>query len=347
MSGAPRRLASERPERGAVLRRQGLQRERAAVLGEPAPGRRADAARGPDRQGGCREPGDRGGDADRARGPRRPRRPSTRVRSRRAARRPRRDREPLRVIPHGVEVFVGLNPIDLRWSFDRLSGIVADRIGREARGGALFLFVGKRRGGMKILFCDGSGLCQFYKRLDRGTFRVPEPTARDATAVAIDETTLDAITHGIVVGPSPPTKAPRALRAHISMLEAAWRRSAPPLRPSAPPSSPSGTAPTRSPLSATNCGPRSCYRRRWSSSAGAPSSPRPSASTRRSSSWSSGPASRADQARREARRRGRRRGRRGRRPPRSSEATAEAKGSAQPGRRTARRGARRALRSRA
>ena len=27
------------------------------------------------------------------------------------------------MIPRGVEVFVGLEPIDLRWGFDRLSGI--------------------------------------------------------------------------------------------------------------------------------------------------------------------------------------------------------------------------------
>ena len=40
------------------------------------------------------------------------------------------------MIPHGVEVFVALEPIDLRWSFDRLSGIVEERIGREARSGA-------------------------------------------------------------------------------------------------------------------------------------------------------------------------------------------------------------------
>ena len=47
------------------------------------------------------------------------------------------------MIPHGVEIFVGLEPIDLRWSFDRLAGIVAERIGREARSGALFVFFGK------------------------------------------------------------------------------------------------------------------------------------------------------------------------------------------------------------
>jgi transposase len=29
------------------------------------------------------------------------------------------------MIPHGVEVFVGLDPIDLRWGFERLSGVVA------------------------------------------------------------------------------------------------------------------------------------------------------------------------------------------------------------------------------
>jgi hypothetical protein len=42
------------------------------------------------------------------------------------------------MIPRGVEVFVALEPIDLRWSFDRLSGIVEEQIGREARSGALF-----------------------------------------------------------------------------------------------------------------------------------------------------------------------------------------------------------------
>jgi len=54
------------------------------------------------------------------------------------------------MIPRGVEVFVGLEPIDLRWSFDRLSGVVAERIGREARSGALFVLFGKRRDAMKV-----------------------------------------------------------------------------------------------------------------------------------------------------------------------------------------------------
>ncbi len=100
------------------------------------------------------------------------------------------------MIPHGVEIFVGLDPIDLRWSFDRLAGVVTERIGRDARCGALFLFFGKRRAALKVLFFDGTGMCLFYKRLDRGTFRLPE-TADGTTSVAIDERALDDLLDGI------------------------------------------------------------------------------------------------------------------------------------------------------
>lgn len=107
------------------------------------------------------------------------------------------------MIPHGVEIFVGLDPIDLRWSFDRLAGIALERIGREARSGALFVFFGKRREALKILFFDGTGMCLFYKRLDRGVFRIPEPLEDGARTVAVDERVLDDLLDGIDVQKKP------------------------------------------------------------------------------------------------------------------------------------------------
>jgi transposase len=103
------------------------------------------------------------------------------------------------MIPHGVEVFVGLEPIDLRWSFDRLAGIATERLGRDARGGAMFVFFGKRREAIKVLFHDGSGFCLFYKRLDRGTFRLPEAVQGDELQVQIEESLLDDLLDGIDV----------------------------------------------------------------------------------------------------------------------------------------------------
>jgi transposase len=106
------------------------------------------------------------------------------------------------VIPRGVEVFVALDPIDLRWSFDRLAGIVIERLGREPRSRALFVFFGKRHAAVKVLFFDGTGLCLFYKRLDRGNFRVPEPRG-DAATVELSESEFDELVAGLDAVASP------------------------------------------------------------------------------------------------------------------------------------------------
>jgi len=117
------------------------------------------------------------------------------------------------VIPSGVQVFVALEPVDMRWSFDRLAGAALDRVGYDSRSGALFIFFGRRKDAVKVLFFDGSGMCQFYKRLDRGVFRLPEPTAPDARHVELDESLLDALLDGVDLGEAPKS-APRRKRVH-------------------------------------------------------------------------------------------------------------------------------------
>jgi transposase len=101
------------------------------------------------------------------------------------------------MIPSGMQVFVALEPVDMRWSFDRLAGAALERIGYDARSGALFIFFGKRRDAVKVLFFDGSGMCLFYKRLERRVFRVPEAAAPGARHVELDESLLDALLDGV------------------------------------------------------------------------------------------------------------------------------------------------------
>ena len=75
--------------------------------------------------------------------------------------------------------------------------------------GALFVYFGKRRDAIKVFFFDGSGLCVFYKRLDKSTFRLPEVEA-GAASVAIDERALDDLLDGIdVETKTPRVRAPR------------------------------------------------------------------------------------------------------------------------------------------
>jgi len=103
------------------------------------------------------------------------------------------------MIPSGVEIYVALEPVDMRLSFDRLAGLAKERVGYDARSGALFLFFGRRRDALKVLFFDGSGMAIFYKRIDRGRFSVPEATDDTARHVEIDDAALEALLDGLEI----------------------------------------------------------------------------------------------------------------------------------------------------
>jgi transposase len=117
------------------------------------------------------------------------------------------------MIPAGVQIFVALARVDMRYGFERLAGLARDAIGYDARSGALFVFVGKRGVSLKALFFDGSGLCILHKKLDRGTFALPEAPGPDATHVEVDDATLETLLDGLALVPTaaPPARPRRRL----------------------------------------------------------------------------------------------------------------------------------------
>jgi transposase len=69
-----------------------------------------------------------------------------------------------------VRVFAYPEPVDLRKGYDGLYGLVKQGLKRDPLSGDLFLFCNRRRRGCKVLVWDGTGLCVFQKRLERGRF---------------------------------------------------------------------------------------------------------------------------------------------------------------------------------
>ncbi len=59
-------------------------------------------------------------------------------------------------LPPSVRVFVAVEPVDMRGSFDALAGAVR-RLGLVPVNGHLYLFLNKRRRLAKALWFDGSG----------------------------------------------------------------------------------------------------------------------------------------------------------------------------------------------
>jgi transposase len=82
------------------------------------------------------------------------------------------------MLPPSVRIFFSSEPTDLRRSFDGLAALVREWLGEDPLSGHLFVF--RNRGGdrIKSLYWDRSGLCLFYKRLEKGIFRLPPSTGR-------------------------------------------------------------------------------------------------------------------------------------------------------------------------
>ena len=70
-----------------------------------------------------------------------------------------------------VRVWAYPSPTDLRKGYDGLYHLVADHLQRDPLSGDCFLFVNRPRNRAKVLLWDGTGLCIYMKRLERGSFR--------------------------------------------------------------------------------------------------------------------------------------------------------------------------------
>ncbi len=61
-------------------------------------------------------------------------------------------------------------PVDMRKGHDGLSAVVREVLGRDPLSGDLYLFVSRNRIRAKVLLWDGTGLCMYAKRLEKGRF---------------------------------------------------------------------------------------------------------------------------------------------------------------------------------
>ena len=77
-------------------------------------------------------------------------------------------------LPPSVRVFVCTVPTDLRKSFDGLCALVQAVLKQDPFSGHLFTFLNRRKDKVKILYWDRSGFFLMYKRLEEGTFWMPE-----------------------------------------------------------------------------------------------------------------------------------------------------------------------------
>jgi len=72
--------------------------------------------------------------------------------------------------PPTIKVYIAQEPVDMRKSYDGLSGCVEELLHADPLSGHLFVFFNRRANQVKILVWDRTGFCIYSKRLERGRF---------------------------------------------------------------------------------------------------------------------------------------------------------------------------------
>jgi transposase len=71
-------------------------------------------------------------------------------------------------LPPSVRIYFAAELVDMRKGIDGLRALVEGDLKKDAYGGHLFVFVGKSKDKVKILFWDRNGFVLYLERLERG-----------------------------------------------------------------------------------------------------------------------------------------------------------------------------------
>jgi transposase len=118
-------------------------------------------------------------------------------------------------LPRTVRVWAYGRPTDLRKGYNGLVGIVEGELRSDVMGGDLYLFVNIRRTGCKVLLWDGTGLCIFSKKLERGRF-ADLWGARDGTPVRLTSSELALFIEGCALVGKKTLSPPAILRNELA-----------------------------------------------------------------------------------------------------------------------------------
>lgn len=95
-----------------------------------------------------------------------------------------------------VQVVLATEPVDLRRGHDGLVTLVRSLWHADPYSGTLFVFFGRRRDRVKVLFFSAGGFVVYYKRLERGRFCMPHiPEA--SSHIELDAASLAMLLDGV------------------------------------------------------------------------------------------------------------------------------------------------------
>ena len=82
--------------------------------------------------------------------------------------------------------YIYLYNTDMRKGFDSLCGIVSSEMRFDPLSSDVYVFINRRRTQIKLLHWEGDGFALYYKRLEQGTYELPQVQGNECcTSVSI------------------------------------------------------------------------------------------------------------------------------------------------------------------
>jgi transposase len=99
--------------------------------------------------------------------------------------------------PGAFKIYLALEPVDLRKSFEGLSCLTVQVLKESPEEGGLFVFTNRRKNRIKILHYDDSGQWVLTKRLEQGTFSWPKGVGTGKEKLFLNSEALTLLMDGV------------------------------------------------------------------------------------------------------------------------------------------------------
>jgi len=101
------------------------------------------------------------------------------------------------MLASSTRILVCTESQDMRRSFDSLAQVVRAVLGEDPQSGALYVFLGRDKRRVKVLWWERNGYCLLTKRLHRALFVLPRDRPHVGAALRLDAEALGELLVGV------------------------------------------------------------------------------------------------------------------------------------------------------
>jgi transposase len=101
-------------------------------------------------------------------------------------------------LSEATRYYIYLSNTDMRKGFDSLCGIVSSQMQFNPLSKDVYIFINRRRTQVKLLHWEGDGFAVYYKRLEQGTYELPQED-ENKCCINVSTARLEKIFQGVSV----------------------------------------------------------------------------------------------------------------------------------------------------